>query len=110
MFELDRYYKECKKNNLPFIKARKNPIDNNYLVQLDLLTCDFKLSKKGVAKIENLFQKEIQFLKLDNLTSSVFKGRNIDDKFVWFDGVLANRLNNFCESLFDLSLEYNQHS
>jgi len=62
MFELDHYYKECQKNKVPFIKARKNPMDNNYVVQLDLSTCDYNLSEKGIEKINDLFSKETTFL------------------------------------------------
>jgi len=106
MFELDRYYKECQKNKVPFIKARKNPADNNYVVQLDLITCDYKLSKEGVTKISDFFQKETVFLKSEKSTKFVFKGCNIDKQLAWYDGILPPRLNNFCETLFDLSEKY----
>ena len=100
MFEFDRYYKECQKNNRPFIKARKNQIDGNYLVLLDLITCDYNLSYKNREKITDLFAKETNSLKSKK---SIFKGCNIDKELVWFDGIVPERLNYFCETLFDLS-------
>jgi len=106
MFELDHYYKECQKNNVPFIKARKNPIDGNYVVQLDLSTCDYTLSKEGIEKIYDLFSAETTFLNSKDHTTSVFKGCNIDKELAWYDGILPNRLNSFCEAMFDLSEKY----
>jgi len=103
MFELDRYYKLCQQNNVPFIKARKNPVDNNYLVQLDLITCDYKLSDEGKAKINKIFQDEKNFLELNDSSKDIFKGSHIDKQFAWFDGVLPQRLDKFCQILFDLS-------
>jgi len=106
MFELDRYYKECQKNKSPFIKARKNPVDGNYVVQLDLSPCNYTLSKEKMEKINDLFSTETDFLNAKNSTKSVFKGCNIDKELVWYDGILPNRLNTFCETLFDLSEKY----
>ncbi|MFQ5440383.1 MAG: hypothetical protein ACE5DL_02865 [Nitrosopumilaceae archaeon] len=102
MFELDRYYQDCKQKNQPFIKARKNPVDNNYVVQADLITCDYKLTSDDKNNIDILFKKEINFLNSFHPGNSIFKGCNIDKELVWFDGILPERLNNFCESLFDL--------
>lgn len=106
MFELDRYFKECQKNKVPFIKARKNPVDSNYVVQLDLSTCDYVLSKEGLEKINEIFLTETEFLNSKNSTKSVFKGSNIDKELAWYDGILPNRLSAFCETLFDLSQKY----
>lgn len=106
MFELDRYYRQCQQNNVPFIKARKNLVDNNYLVQLDLITCDYKLSKEGKEKIRDFFEKEKNFLKLNEFSKPIFKASNIDKQLVWFDGVLPQRLDKFCKTLFDLSERY----
>jgi hypothetical protein len=102
MFELDKHYKQCKNNNLPFIKARKNPADENYLVQLDLITCDYMLTIEGQNKLKNLFEKETNFLK-NHSKNSIFKGCNIDEQLAWYDGILPDRLDNFCENLFVLS-------
>ena len=103
MFEFDRYYKECQKNNHPFIKARKNQIDGNYLVLLDLITCDYNLSSQSRNKIKDLFTRETNSLKSSKPKKSIFKGCNIDKELVWYDGIVPERLNDFCETLFDLS-------
>ena len=52
-----------KKNNQPFIKARKNPIDDNYVVQLDLITCDYNLTIDCQNNVKKLFEKENNYLK-----------------------------------------------
>ena len=103
MFEFDKYYKECQKNNRPFIKARKNQIDGNYLVLLDLITCDYNLSFESREKITDLFTRETNSLKSNKPKKSIFKGYNIDKELVWYDGILQERLTSFCETLFDLS-------
>ncbi|MBA4452027.1 MAG: hypothetical protein H2B05_04485 [Nitrosopumilaceae archaeon] len=101
MFEFEKFYKECQKNNVPFIKAKKNPIDSNYLVQMDLGTAHGNLKNDSQNKIHVFFEKEKEFLKGEKLYS-VFKGCNVNKEIVWFDGVLPKRLNYFCETLFDL--------
>ena len=103
MFEFDRYYRECQKNNRPFIKARKNLIDGNYLIQLDLITCDYNLTTENQNNINDLFTKETDFLKSRYPKKSIFKGCNIDKQLAWYDGILSERLNDFCDTLFDLS-------
>jgi hypothetical protein len=103
MFEYDKHYRECQKNNQPFIKARKNPIDDNYIVQLDLITCDYNLSIEGQNNIKKLFEKERNYLKSKNSKKVIFKGCNIDKELTWYDGILPERLEIFCEYLFDLS-------
>jgi hypothetical protein len=103
MVELDRYSKECRKNNHPFIKARKNPVDDNYVVQLDLITCDYDLTIEVQNNVKKLFEKETNFLKSNNSRKSIFKGCNIDKELAWYDGILPERLDIFCENLFDLS-------
>lgn len=107
MFELDRHYRECQKSNQPFIKARKNPVDGNYLVQIDLGTCDYNLTKDDEIKIKNLFQNEIKYLENYNLNPSIYKGSNIDKEHVWYDGILSERLDDFCDSLFDIAKKTN---
>ncbi|MBA4454272.1 MAG: hypothetical protein ACO2Y5_04170 [Nitrosopumilaceae archaeon] len=101
MFEFEKFYKECQKNNIPFVKAKKNPVDNNYLIQMDLMTCKKNLKADAQNKIYSLFEKEKEFLN-ENNHDSVFKGCNVDKEIVWFDGILPKRLNYFCETLFDL--------
>ena len=103
MFEYDKHYQECKKNNQPFIKARKNPIDDNYVVQLDLITCDYNLTTNAQKNVKRLFKKETDYLKSNNPGNPIFKGCNIDKELVWYDGILPKRLDIFCENLFDLS-------
>ena len=50
MFEYDKYYRECKQLNKPFIKARINSRNKNYYVQIDLMTCNYELSIKDRKK------------------------------------------------------------
>ncbi len=103
MFEYDKHHRECQKNNQPFIKARKNPIDNNYVIQLDLITCDYNLTLEDQNNVKKLFEKEKDYLKSSHIKKSIFKGCNIDKELAWYDGVLPKRLETFCENLFDLS-------
>ena len=102
MFELDKHYKQCKNNNQPFIKARKNPVDDNYLVQIDLITCDYTLTIDDQNNLKKLFEKETGFL-VNHSKNSIFKGSNVDEQLAWYDGILPDRLENFCEHLFTLS-------
>ena len=103
MFEYDRHYRECQQNNQPFIKGQKNLIDGNYLVQLDLITCNYNLTLSGLKKIEKLFTNETNYLQSIYPKKLIFKGCNIDKELVWYDGVLSTRLDSFCETLFNLS-------
>ena len=105
MFEYEKFSRECQKNNQPFIKARKNPIDGNYLVNLDLITCDYVLTKNKENRIQKLFDEEKTITASKNYKNPIFKGSNIDKEFCWYDGVLPKRLDYFCSSLFDLSCE-----
>lgn len=102
MFEFEKHCRECQKNNLPFISGKINPASNNYVVKLDLITCDYNLSDEIQKEIEYVFIEETKFLKKNNL-ENVFKGFNIDKELSWYDGVIAQRLDCFCETLFDLS-------
>ncbi len=103
MFEYQKYYKECQTNNQPFIKAQKNLIDGNYLVQLDLITCDYNLASCNQEWIKELFTTETNYLKSTHPQKLIFKGCNIDKELAWYDGVLSERLDTFCETLFRLS-------
>jgi hypothetical protein len=105
MFEYDKHYRECSQNNQPFIKARINPSNGNYYVQIDLMTCNYNLTLNGQNQLKNLFEHEIVFLESMSPKSS-FKGYNIDKELSWFDGVLPSRLNLFCENLYDLAQKY----
>ena len=103
MFEFDKFYRECQKSNQPFIKARKNPVDDNYLVQLDLLTCNYNLTPQTQKEIQKLFQNEISHLEKNGLDKSIFKGSNVNDEHAWYDGILPERLEEFCTNLYDLT-------
>lgn len=102
MFEYEKFHSECKKNNLPCVKARKNPADGNYLVQMDLITRENFFSPQKQIEVKCLFKTETKFLQENNL-EKVFKGCNVNKEHVWYDGILPQRLENFCESLFELS-------
>jgi len=102
MFELDKHYRECQKQNLPFIKARKDPVDNRYLVQVDLITCNYNFTSEDEKKIKLLFDREIKFQKKNSKTKN-FKGYNFDKELVWCDGILEDRLEAFCQNLFSLA-------
>ena len=102
MFEYDKHYRECHKLNHPFVKARKNPTGDSYLVQLDLITRDYNLAIDCQNNIRKLIENEIGQME-STAKKSVFKGYNIDKELVWCDGILPKRLDAFCENLFDLS-------
>ena len=104
MFEFDKFYRECQKNNQPFIKAKKNQIDGNYLIQIEIVTMSKYFQQKTQNQIQLLFDNEKTFLKENNL-ESVFKGSNVNKETAWFDGILPKRLDRFCEELFDLCSE-----
>ena len=103
MFEYDKFYRECQQENRPFIKAKVNPLHKNYLVQIDLMTCNYELSTHMQEKISKLIQKEIEYVKLNS--KFTFEGFNIDKELAWFDGVSSEHLDIFCNSLYDLSLK-----
>ena len=103
MFELEKHYKDCKSCNQPFIKARKNPIDNNYLIQVDFTTCNYAINLEDQKNIEKLFKVETTFSTIKNKKKSIFKGSNINKEIIWYDGVLPSRLEIFCKNLFEIS-------
>ncbi len=101
MFEYDKFYRECRQENRPFINAKINPLHGNYLVRMDLMTCDYELSDAMQEKTMNLIHDEIKYVKL-NLKYD-FQGFNIDKELSWFDGVSSEHVDDFCNSLHDLS-------
>lgn len=103
MFEYDKHYRECQQSNKPFIKSRINPSHGNFYVLLDLITCDYNLSKVEEDEINKLIQNEIKFVEL---SSTKFNDFNIDKETAWFDGVSAEHVHAFCESLYDLTQKY----
>jgi len=100
MFEYERHYRECQQLNKPFIKARKSPRDGNYYVKIDLMTCNYKLSNSEQEEIKKLVQNEIGFVK------SNLQNFNIDKELAWFDGISPENIDNFCNSLYDLTQKY----
>ena len=100
MFEYDKHYRECKQLNKPFIKARINPRNRNYYVQIDLMTCNYVLSNQEQEEIKKLVQIEIEFVKLN------FQDYNIDKELAWFDSISAEHVDEFCKSLFDLTQKH----
>jgi hypothetical protein len=106
MFEYDKHYRECQQNNQPFIKARINPSNGNYYVQIDLMTCNYNLTVDGKNQVKQLFESEIVYLESNSYPKSSFKDYNVDQELSWIDGVLPSRLVPFCEKLYDLSQNY----
>jgi len=104
MFEYDKHYTECNQLNKPFIKARINPRNKNYYVQIDLMTCNYELSNQEQEEIRKLVQNEIAFVK-SNSTSD-FQEFSIDKELAWFDGISNEHVDEFCESLYDLTQKY----
>ena len=104
MFEYDKYYRECKQLNKPFIKARINLRNRNYYVKLDLMTCNYELSIQEQEEIKKLLQKEMEFVKSNS--KSDFHGFSIDKELAWFDGISNEHVDKFCKSLYDLTQKY----
>jgi len=104
MFEYDKHYRECKQLNKPFIKARINPGNRNYYVQIDLMTCNYELSNQEQEEIKKLVQNEIEFVKSNS--KSDFQGFSIDKELAWVDGIPNEHVDEFCKSLYDLTQKY----
>jgi hypothetical protein len=100
MFEYDKYYRECQQQKKPFIRAKTNPVHKNYFVQIDLMTCDFKLSKQDQVQIKKLVQEEVDYVK--SKSQYDFEGFSVTSEFSWFDGVSSEHVDNFCNDLYDL--------
>ena len=104
MFEYDKHYRECKQLNKPFIKARINPRNRNYYVQIDFMTCNYELSNQEQEEIKKLVQNEIEFV--NSSSKSDFLGFNIDKELAWFDGISNEHVDEFCKNLYDLTQKY----
>ena len=104
MFEYDKHYRECKQLNKPFIKARINPRNRNYYVQIDFMTCNYELSNQEQEEIKKLVQNEIEFV--NSSSKSDFLGFNIDKELAWFDGISHENVDEFCKNLYDLTQNY----
>jgi len=98
MFEYDKHYKDCKQLNKLFIKARTNPAHGNYYVPIDLITCNYELTKKEQEDMLELFKSEMSFVKC----SLNIQNFSIDDELAWFDGISPERVDDFCIYLYDL--------
>jgi len=107
MFEYDKHYRECAQSNQPFIKARINPSNGHYYVQIDLMTCNYNLTKDGQNKVTQLFENEFN-LNSSKFTLTSTRNYNVDKELSWFDGVLSKRLTFFCEELFNLAQNYHE--
>ena len=104
MFEYDRYYRECQQQNKPFIKAKINPVHGNYLIQVDLITCNYELSKQKQERIKKLIQVEIDHIKSNHEYD--FAGYSITSCLAWFDGVSSEHVDNICNTLYGLICTY----
>ncbi len=104
MFEYEKHYMQCKQLNKPFIKAKMNPRHENYYVQIDLMTCDYELSKKERDEIKTLVRAEMEFVQSHSKFD--FQGFNIDKELAWFDGISIEHVDEFCTRLYDLTQTY----
>ena len=59
MFEFDKHYRECQQQNKPFIKAKINPVHQNYFVQIDLMTCNYNFSENDQKQVQKMIDDEI---------------------------------------------------
>ena len=102
MFEYDKFCRECQQQNRPFIKAKTNPLHDNYFIQIDMMTCNYELTKNQQQDIQKLIQSEIDYVESNSKHD--FQGFNIDKELVWFDGVSSEHMDDFCCSLYDITL------
>ena len=100
MFEYDKYYRECQQQNKPFIKAKTNPVHKNYFVQIDLMTCNYKLSKQEQEQIKKSVLGEMEYVKLK--CDYDFGGFNVTSELSWFDGIPSEHVDDFCNGIYDL--------
>ena len=107
MFEYDKHYRACQQLNKPFIKARIDAVHGSYYVTLDLMSCNYELSINEQEEIKKLFHHEIDFTKSN---SKLNAQNSIDKELAWFDGISPERVDNFCENLYDLTQKYHLES
>jgi hypothetical protein len=100
MFEYDKYYRECQQQNKPFIKAKTSPVHKNYFIQIDLMTCNYKLSKQEQEQIKKLVQGEMEYVK--SKCNYDFRGFNVTPELSWFDGIPSEHVDDFCNGIYDL--------
>ena len=104
MFEYEKYYRDCQQQNKPFIKAKINPQHGHYFVQIDLMPCNYDLSKPAQNQIKQLIEQEKNFV-ISTFGKNIFNGFNIDKELAWFDGISSDNVHKFCESLYDIAEE-----
>ena len=106
MFEYDKHYRDCTQSNHPFIKAKINPANGYYHIEIDLMPCRYVFSEEGMILLEKLFQKETEHLSKTSSKGSFHANFSVNKELSWVDGVIPSRLNSFCEELYDLSQKY----
>lgn len=97
MFEYDKHYRKCQQFNKPFIKARINPKHGNYLVNIDMMTCDYNFSSEEIKELYKL---------VGAATSLGSDSFSIGKEMAWFDGILPDSVDSFCVKLYDLTQRY----
>ncbi|MCG3780290.1 MAG: hypothetical protein JW390_50145 [Nitrosopumilus sp.] len=100
MFEYDKYYRDCKQQNKPFIKAKLNPIHGNFTINIDLIPCNYIFLELEKKEIKKLIKNEIKFVN-SNCKNS-FNDYTIDEDLIWIDGVSSEHVDFMCNSLYDL--------
>lgn len=68
------------------------------------MTCDYKLSTQEQEEIKKLVHDEIKFVKSNSKPD--FQDFNIDKELAWFDGISTEHMDEFCNSLYDLTQKY----
>ena len=101
MFEYDKHYRECQQLNKPFIKAKVHPKTGNYFVQIDLIACTYKLSPQEQEEIKKLAKTKMNLISFNS--NLEFDHFSINEQLAWFDGILPENVDEFCESLYDLT-------
>ena len=104
MFEYDKYYRDCQQKNKPFIKAKTNPAHKNYFVQVDLMTCNYELSRQEQEQVKQLVLGEMEYVKSTHDYDSV--GYSVTSELLWFDGISSEHVDSFCERVYDLIQEH----
>tara|TARA_B110000438_G_scaffold49543_1_gene50084 strand:- start:885 stop:1238 length:354 start_codon:yes stop_codon:yes gene_type:complete len=104
MFEFDKYYRECKQENKPFIKSKINPVSGNYSINVDLMTCNYVLLESEQNEIKKLIQDEIKFVNSN--CKNPFNDYSINEELLWIDGVSCEHMDFLCSSIYDLTQKY----
>tara|TARA_B110000014_G_scaffold238471_1_gene205145 strand:+ start:315 stop:668 length:354 start_codon:yes stop_codon:yes gene_type:complete len=104
MFEYDKHYRQCQEQNKPFIKSKINPVHGNYSINMDLMPCNYVLSKFEQNEIKKLIHDEIKFVNLNYIDQ--FSDFSINDELIWIDGVSSENMDFLCNSLYDLTQKY----